>query len=85
MTGKIVISIVNPLNQTYDGLVTESTTSAAEELAKVLPYSKIVKAFNTVFAADFYTPSVGGKTVDVSSPACSTSWSGDSARETSNR
>lgn len=64
VTGKIVISIVNPLNQTYDGLVTESATSAAEELAKLLPHSKIVKAFNTVFAADFYTPSVGGKTVD---------------------
>jgi 8-hydroxy-5-deazaflavin:NADPH oxidoreductase len=64
VTGKIVISIANPLNETYDGLVTEATTSAAEELAKLLPHSKIVKAFNTVFAADFTTPMVGGKTVD---------------------
>lgn len=64
VTGKIVVSIANPLNDTYDGLVTESTTSAAEELARVLPHSKIVKAFNTVFAADFNTPDVGGKTVD---------------------
>jgi NADPH-dependent F420 reductase len=64
VTGKVVISIVNPLNQTYDGLATEPTTSAAEELASLLPHSKVVKAFNTVFAADFNTPSIGGKTVD---------------------
>ena len=64
VTGKIVVSIANPLNGTYDGLVTESTTSAAEELQKLLPHSKVVKAFNSVFAADFKTPSIGGKTVD---------------------
>jgi hypothetical protein len=65
VTGKIVISLSNPLNTTYDGLVTDPTTSAAEELAKLLPYSKIVKAFNTVFAADFNTPQIDGKTADV--------------------
>jgi NADPH-dependent F420 reductase len=65
VTGKIVVSLVNPLNDTYDGLVTGPTTSAAEELAKLLPYSKVVKAFNTVFAADFNTPQIAGKTADV--------------------
>ena len=65
VTGKIVISLVNPLNETYDGLATAPTTSAAEELANLLPYSKIVKAFNTVFAADFNTPQIAGKTADV--------------------
>jgi predicted dinucleotide-binding enzyme len=64
-TGKIVISIINPLNDTYDGLATAPTTSAAEELAKLLPHSKVVKAFNTVFAADFNTPQIAGKTADV--------------------
>jgi NADPH-dependent F420 reductase len=64
VTGKIVISIVNPLNATYDGLVTDPTTSGAEELARFLPHSRVVKAFNTVFAPDFKTPNVGGKTVD---------------------
>lgn len=64
VTGKIVLSIVNPLNNTYDGLVTDPATSGAEELAKLLPYSKIVKAFNTVFAADFNTPQIDGKTID---------------------
>lgn len=64
VTGKIVVSIANLLNGTYDGLVTDSTTSAAEELQKLLPHSKVVKAFNTVFGADFATPNLGGKTVD---------------------
>ena len=61
---KIVISIANPLNQTYNGLVTAPDTSAAEELQKLLPDSKIIKAFNTTFAADFATPVIDGKQVD---------------------
>jgi 8-hydroxy-5-deazaflavin:NADPH oxidoreductase len=61
---KIVISIANPLNETYNGLVTEPGTSAAEELQKLLPNSKVLKAFNTTFAADFNTPVIDGKKVD---------------------
>ena len=61
---KIVISIANPLNETNDGLVTEPGTSAAEELQKLLPNSKVVKAFNTTFAADFSTPVIEGKKTD---------------------
>jgi NADPH-dependent F420 reductase len=61
---KIVISIANPLNGTYDGLVTAPETSAAEELQKLLPNAKVIKAFNTVFAADFAAPLIDGKQVD---------------------
>ncbi len=61
---KIVISIANPLNETYDGLVTSEDTSAAEELQKLLPNSKVVKAFNTSFAANFNTPVIDGKQAD---------------------
>lgn len=61
---KIVISIANPLNDTFDGLLTDPATSAAEELAKLLPHSKIVKAFNTTFAADFESPRLNGMVVD---------------------
>ena len=61
---KIVISISNPLNENYNGLVTAPDTSAAEELQKLLPNSKVVKAFNTTFAADFSTPVIDGKQVD---------------------
>ena len=61
---KIVISIANPLNETFDGLLTDPATSAAEELARLLPHSKIVKAFNTTFAADFESPRLSGLVVD---------------------
>jgi len=61
---KIVISIANPLNETYNGLVTAPDTSAAEELKKLLPNSKVIKAFNTTFAADFATPVIDGKQAD---------------------
>lgn len=63
-TGKIVISISNPLNETYTGLVTDGNTSAAEELQKLLPHSKVIKAFNTTFAGDFSQPVIEGKTID---------------------
>lgn len=61
---KIVISIANPLNETFDGLLTDPSTSAAEELQKLLPNSKVIKAFNTTFAGDFSQPVIDGKQVD---------------------
>ena len=61
---KIVISIANPLNETYTGLVTPGDTSAAEELQKSLPHAKVIKAFNTTFAADFASPVINGQQVD---------------------
>jgi NADPH-dependent F420 reductase len=61
---KIVISIANPLNDKYNGLVTSPDTSAAEELQKLLPNSKVIKTFNTTFAADFSTPVIDGKQAD---------------------
>lgn len=65
--GKIVISISNPINRSYSHIVTSHVTSAAvaEELQKLLPNSKVVKTFNTMFAADFITPLVDGKAADV--------------------
>jgi predicted dinucleotide-binding enzyme len=61
---KIVNSITNPLNETYNGLVTTPGTSAAEELQKLLPNSKVIKAFNATFAANFSTPVIDGKQAD---------------------
>lgn len=60
-TGKIVISISNPLNSAYRELITSSDTSAAEELQKLLPNSKVVKTFNTTFAADFISSVIDEK------------------------
>ncbi|RYY45483.1 MAG: NADP oxidoreductase [Chitinophagaceae bacterium] len=50
---KIVVSISNPLNERFDGLSTAPGTSSAEILQAQLPNSKVVKAFNTSFAANF--------------------------------
>lgn len=61
---KIVISIANPLNATYDALVTNPETSAAEELQALLPHSKVVKAFNTSYAANFAQTVIDGKQAD---------------------
>ena len=62
--GKTVISIANPINKNLTGLVTAPDSSAAEELQKLLPDSKVVKAFNTTFAGDFAQPVIDGKQVD---------------------
>lgn len=65
LAGKVVIDITNPLNQTYDGLVTAPGKSAAEEIANLLPKSHVVKAFNTNFAATLVAGSVDGHKLDV--------------------
>jgi 8-hydroxy-5-deazaflavin:NADPH oxidoreductase len=48
LRGKIVVSMTNPLNATLDDVVTPDHDSAAEQLARTLPDSVIVKAFNTI-------------------------------------
>lgn len=63
-TQKIVISIANPVDEDFSKLTTESDTSAAEKLQQWLPHSKVVKAFNTTFAADFEQPIITGKQAD---------------------
>ncbi len=52
LSGKVVIDITNPLNfDTWDELVVPADSSAAAQIAALLPDSKVVKAFNTTFAA----------------------------------
>lgn len=52
LSGKVVVDITNPLNfETFDSLVVPADGSAAAELAERLPDSKVLKAFNTTFAA----------------------------------
>ena len=65
LAGKVVVDITNPLNATYDGLVTAPGKSAAEEIAALLPKSKVVKAFNTNFAGPLAAGAVDGKELDV--------------------
>lgn len=56
--GKVLIDVTNALNMKMD-LAVGFTTSGAEELQKYLPRARIVKAFNTVFAQNQGTGSVG--------------------------
>lgn len=50
LQGKLVIDITNPLTADYMGLSIGHTTSAGEEIAKLLAGATVVKAFNTLFA-----------------------------------
>ena len=66
LDGKVVVDISNPLNATYDGLVTPPGTSAAETIRDVLPKgAKLVKAFNTTFAGTLVAGEVAGQPLDV--------------------
>jgi NADPH-dependent F420 reductase len=62
--GKIIVDPTNPLKADYSGLSTDGTTSAAEELARLLPESRVVKAFNTVFAGNAADPRALGSQLD---------------------
>ena len=63
-TQKVVVSIANPVDENFSKLTSQADTSAAEELQQWLPHSKVVKAFNTTFAADFDQPVIDGQQVD---------------------
>ena len=58
--GKTVIDATNPLTPEME-LAIGYTTSAAEELQKMLPKSHVIKAFNTVFAQNQSSGRVGSE------------------------
>jgi len=60
--GKIVLDVTNPLNQILE-LAIGFSTSGAEELAKLVPGAKVVKAFNTVFAENQPKGKIGTETL----------------------
>ena len=60
LAGKVVVDITNPLNfETFDSLTVPADSSAAAELAAALPSSRVLKAFNTTFAATLGAKAVG--------------------------
>ena len=50
LAGKIVVDCTNPLSADYMSNTLGHTTSSSEEIAKLIPHAKVVKAFNTIFA-----------------------------------
>ena len=62
LQGKIIIDITNPVDfTTFDSLLVPSDTSAAALIAKQLPNSMIVKAFNTTFSDTLATKKVANE------------------------
>lgn len=60
LADKVVVDISNPLDfSTFDSLVVAPDSSAAAELAEALPQAKVLKAFNTNFAATLASKKVG--------------------------
>jgi 8-hydroxy-5-deazaflavin:NADPH oxidoreductase len=64
LSGKVVVDITNPVNETFD-LVTPPDSSAAQELASSAPGASVVKAFNTTFASTLTQGAVSGQPLDV--------------------
>ena len=65
LDGKVVVDISNPLTPDFSGLAIAGTTSAAEELAALIPSAHVVKAFNTTFAGTLVAGQVAGQPLDV--------------------
>lgn len=60
LDGKIVVDITNPLDfETFDALTVAPDGSATAELAAALPNARVIKAFNTTFAATLTSGTVG--------------------------
>jgi 8-hydroxy-5-deazaflavin:NADPH oxidoreductase len=63
---KVVVEISVPLDwDTMDGFVVPDDSSAAEEVQKLLPSTKVVKAFCTTFARTLQTGEKNGVPLDV--------------------
>jgi 8-hydroxy-5-deazaflavin:NADPH oxidoreductase len=66
LDGKVVVDITNPVNfETFDSLTVPADSSAAAEIAIALPHAKVVKAFNTTFAATLASGTVGDHSTTV--------------------
>ena len=66
LAGKVVVDITNPLDfTTFDDLAVAAGTSAAQQIAALVPEAHVLKAFNTNFAATLATGRVGGATTTV--------------------
>jgi 8-hydroxy-5-deazaflavin:NADPH oxidoreductase len=59
--------VTNALNDDMSGLQVGHTTSAAEEISKLVPGARVVKAFNTIFAPIYASqdPRILGRTLTV--------------------
>jgi predicted dinucleotide-binding enzyme len=64
---KIVVDVTNPITPDHKSLLIGHTTSGAEEIAKLLDESYVVKAFNAVFAEVYASqdPRIDEQTISI--------------------
>jgi 8-hydroxy-5-deazaflavin:NADPH oxidoreductase len=66
LAGKVVVDPTNPLDfSTFDSLVVPADASAAAQIQAQVPDARVLKAFNTTFAATLATRSIGDATTTV--------------------
>ncbi|MDD0813194.1 NADPH-dependent F420 reductase [Curvibacter sp. HBC28] len=65
LAGKVVVDISNPITADFQDLLLGHSTSAAEEIQKLLPKARVVKAFNTIFSNLLETSARQDKTLQV--------------------
>jgi predicted dinucleotide-binding enzyme len=66
LAGRVVVDVTNPVDlATFDGLTVPADSSAAAQLQAALPQARVVKAFNTNFAATLASGTVGEQTTTV--------------------
>ena len=66
LAGKVVVDITNPVDfATFDGLTVPADGSATAESAAALPSARVLKAFNTTFAATLAAGTIGSEPTTV--------------------
>lgn len=65
LDGKVLVDVTNALRFPGPHLDLEGQESGAEELQRLAPRARVVKAFNTVFYPAMTAPSIGGERISV--------------------
>ena len=66
LAGKIVMDCTNPMTPDFMQLVVGHNSSGAEEIAKIAPEAKVVKAFNHIYAQVIHSsPQFGNQRANV--------------------
>ena len=78
--GKIILDISNPLSADVSELVVGGKSSAAEEVARCLGSTRVVKAFNGINPANLDNPAFAGGTAQI--PFCGDdAWAKEAVRK----
>lgn len=60
LSGRVLVDITNPVNfETFDSLVVPAGSSKAAQIQAAVPGARVLKAFNTTFAATLASRAVG--------------------------